>query len=190
MAALATSQQDSRPGLRPGEVVELQTAPSDPPVAFPVSARGEEEVDLNVLLLDRSGRTRTDQDFVLYNAPVSPKGAVRLAAPTIADGERRQTVTIDLTSLVSEGVERLAVIISSQIPLAAVPALRVDLTSATLPGLVLPIPAEPGVAAAVITEVYLRSDADGSQWRLRGLGQGWVEGLAGVAREYGVHVDD
>lgn len=41
------------------------------------------------------------------------------------------------------------------------------------------------VSALVWGEVY-RRDGD---WRLRAVGQGWADGLAGLARDYGVQVD-
>ncbi len=41
------------------------------------------------------------------------------------------------------------------------------------------------VSALVWGEIYLRN----SSWRLRAVGQGWSDGLAGLARDYGVNVD-
>lgn len=41
------------------------------------------------------------------------------------------------------------------------------------------------VSALVGGELYRRND----NWRLRAVGQGWADGLAGLARDYGVNVD-
>ena len=41
------------------------------------------------------------------------------------------------------------------------------------------------VSALVWGELYLRN----GDWRLRAVGQGWADGLAGVARDYGVDVE-
>lgn len=52
-----------------------------------------------------------------------------------------------------------------------------------------PVPREAGLPAAVVCEIYRRDSADGPQWRVRGVAQGWSDGLAGLARSYGVSVD-
>ena len=41
------------------------------------------------------------------------------------------------------------------------------------------------VSALVWGELYLRN----GNWRLRAVGQGWSDGLAGLARDYGVNVE-
>ena len=41
------------------------------------------------------------------------------------------------------------------------------------------------VSALVWGELYLRN----GNWRFRAVGQGWADGLAGLARDYGVNVD-
>ena len=41
------------------------------------------------------------------------------------------------------------------------------------------------MSALVWGELYLRN----GNWRLRAVGQGWADGLAGLARDYGVNVD-
>ncbi len=41
------------------------------------------------------------------------------------------------------------------------------------------------LSALVWGELYLRN----GNWRLRAVGQGWSDGLAGLARDYGVNVD-
>jgi stress response protein SCP2 len=49
-------------------------------------------------------------------------------------------------------------------------------------------PADPSIRAMVIAELY-RHSADGLPvWKLRALGQGWADGLDGLARAYGVDV--
>jgi stress response protein SCP2 len=41
-------------------------------------------------------------------------------------------------------------------------------------------------SAAAILEIYRRPDG----WRLRAVGQGWTDGLAGLARDYGIAVTE
>lgn len=93
-----------------------------------VPARFAAEVDLSVLLLDEHGYSRTDRDSVFYNAPTSSFGAVRLT-PSERDGnDVKRAVPVDIRALRHEGVERLAVIVSSDAPLLDHrPGLRVAL---------------------------------------------------------------
>ena len=41
----------------------------------------------------------------------------------------------------------------------------------------------------VITELYRHSVGGNPVWKLRALGQGWADGLDGLARAYGVNVE-
>lgn len=51
-----------------------------------------------------------------------------------------------------------------------------------------PLP-DPAVRAMVMAEFY-RHAANGQRvWKLRALGQGWADGLGGLARAHGVHID-
>ncbi len=149
------------------------------------------EVDVSVLLLDEQGRTRSDRDFVFYNAPTSPMGAVRLGTEERHRDEVKRAVTVDVSDLRHEGVARLAVIVSSDMPLLAHGSrLRVYMQAGQGQARELPLPTDPGLTAAVVAELYLRRAPDGREWRVRGLGQGWADGLAGVVRSYGVTVDE
>ena len=151
-----------------------------------VQATSSNEVDVSVLLLDDQSRTRGDSDFVFYNAPRSPHGAVVLAAAS-HEG-RAQAVAVDVGRLREEGVRRCAVIVSSARPLED-GHVRVSLQTGQDRDLELPLPREPGLLAAVVAEVYLRPSTI-DDWRVRALAQGWADGLAGVVRSYGVAVDD
>ncbi|MET9678697.1 TerD family protein [Streptomyces coeruleorubidus] len=49
--------------------------------------------------------------------------------------------------------------------------------------------ADPDIRAMVVAELY-RHTVDGRPaWKLRALGQGWADGLDGLARAYGVDVE-
>lgn len=50
-------------------------------------------------------------------------------------------------------------------------------------------PTDPSIRAMVVAELY-RHTVDGCPaWKLRAIGQGWADGLDGLARAYGVDVD-
>ena len=133
------------------------------------------QADLSVLLVGASGRVDRDEDFVFYNNPRSADGAVTLTA---------NSASID-TDLLPKRCERVVLVVSagdgdSTADATAVlhqPDSGIDLRFR---------PADAaGVSALVWGELYLRN----GNWRLRAVGQGWADGLAGLARDYGVNVD-
>nr|WP_277819856.1 TerD family protein [Actinomadura sp. RB99] len=52
-----------------------------------------------------------------------------------------------------------------------------------------PVPADPTIKAMVTAEFYRHTANDVLVWKLRAVGQGWSDGLDGLARAYGVQVD-
>jgi stress response protein SCP2 len=131
--------------------------------------------DLSVLLIGASGHVDRDEDFIFYNNPRSADGAVTLTA---------NTARID-TALLAQTCERLILVIS-----AGDGESTGDVTGVLhQPGGETSFqfrPADPaGVSALVWGELYRRN----GKWRLRTVGQGWSDGLAGLARDYGVNVD-
>lgn len=136
-------------------------------------------VDLSVFQLGPDRRVRSDADFVFFNQPQSPEGAV------VLQGDR---VAVDLAR-VSAAVEALAVAVSldERQPgtLAHLTGLGVVVTG---PGDQVSAPAA-GLSterAAVLVEVYRRS----GQWKVRNVSAGWDAGFAALVREHGVTVDD
>src|ERR1700712_2642643 len=137
-------------------------------------------VDLMVFQLDAGGTVRSDDDFIFFNQPVSPEGAVRLVG---AD-----QVTVDLTG-VPTAVESLAVAValddSVTGSLAAIPGLGVtvrgpaDQQSAPAAGLTTE-------RAAVLVEIYRRAGT----WKVRNVSAGWASGLSGLAGAHGVTVEE
>lgn len=50
-------------------------------------------------------------------------------------------------------------------------------------------PADPAIKAMVIAELYRHTSPEGRPvWKLRAIGQGWADGLNGLARAHGVDV--
>lgn len=131
--------------------------------------------DLSVLLVEANGRVGHDEDFVFYNNPRSADGAVTLTANSASVS----------TDLLPKRCERVVVVVS-----ASDGNTMADATAVLRqPGGGTDFkfrPADPArVSALVWGEIYLRN----GNWRLRAVGQGWSDGLAGIARDYGVNVD-
>jgi hypothetical protein len=52
----------------------------------------------------------------------------------------------------------------------------------------IPTPPDPQIRAMILAEIY-RHTVDGQQiWKLRAVGQGWADGLGGLARDHGADV--
>lgn len=132
--------------------------------------------DVCALITDDSGKVRGDGDFVFYNQPTAPG--------TRLQGER---LTIDPLRL-RAGASRVTVVISSAdpaTPLARLPAPTLHVGGPgprTLARFTPPRPQRETVL--LLAEIYRR----GGAWKLRALGQGYADGLAGLARDFGVDV--
>ena len=148
------------------------------------------DVDVSGLLLDASGRVRGDQDFVFYNQPEAEDGAVRLLGKSDADGTASDRLLLSLGDLpvaVTTVVVLVSVDAAPGVGFGSVEGLSVAVTTPDEQPLVhfdvLGLDLE---TAVVVGELYRR----GEGWRFRAVGQGYASGLAGVATDYGITVDD
>lgn len=129
-------------------------------------------VDLVALLLNVRGQVGADADFVFYNAPRHSSGSITLTEQALTLNLLLIPPVVDhvviAANSVGEGqLDDLTVLMESDETLAFTPASL------------------SGLPTAVLLDVYRR----GGKWRVRAVGQGWVSGLAGLAREYGINVD-
>jgi hypothetical protein len=104
-------------------------------------------------------------------------------------GELTDRVEIDLQTL-ERDVDRVAICASAEdSPFALVSDLRLSLyaTGAAEPLAYFDVVPDTGSESALICgELYRRGDG----WKFRALGQGYVDGLAGLATEFGISVDE
>ncbi|WP_063036959.1 TerD family protein [Nocardia pseudovaccinii] len=150
------------------------------------SGPGVPDADASALLLV-SGKVRSDNDFVFYNQPNHPSGAVR------HEGKRPGPTVIDTLSVNLAQVE-------AQIDTIVIAASADGGTFGQFQGLyVRVLDAVSGAEAArfdstgastetafVLGELYRRQGA----WKFRAVGQGYATGLAGLATDFGISVDD
>ncbi len=135
--------------------------------------------NLSVLLLDATGRVDRDEDFIFYNNPRSADGAVELR-----DGDSPDGATIDLARL-AQRYGRLVLVASAGDGISSVAGVPLVVRHRNGGGELSFRPTDQTrVSALVCVELYRR---DGG-WRLRAVGQGWADGLAGLAQDYGVDV--
>ena len=141
------------------------------------------DVDGSALLLRGDGRVASDDDFVFFNQPRHPSGAVRHAGKA----GTTDTVEVDLAGLPGD-VERVVLAASADGgTFGQVPGLRLVIsdaaTGAALAEFVIAAQTE---TALVSGELYRRE----GRWKFRAVGQGYASGLAGLATDFGISVDE
>ncbi|MFD5378655.1 TerD family protein [Streptomyces griseoincarnatus] len=164
--------------MTPGSNIPLPTARVTVDVAAPV------RLDVSGLLLTADGKVRSDDDFIFYNQPTGPGVTYRSGGGTAPDA-----VTVD-TAAVPPGIEKIVVTAS---PDAAGQTFQGIEPTATVrdgdTGAVLATFTPPQLGsetALVVVEIYLRNGA----WKVRAVGQGYANGLAGIATDFGVSVEE
>lgn len=152
------------------------------------SPTGEGDADVSVLLLDSNGKVRSDGDFYFYNHPVAVDGSVQLLGKTpTADGSEDR-ISFDLTAVPGE-VERIVVAASRYegSSFGELDDVRITLADAAGEGLLrFAVDDADSVAAVIFGELYRRGDG----WKFRAVGQGYASGLAGLATDFGVDIED
>ncbi|WP_235613997.1 TerD family protein [Streptomyces olivochromogenes] len=150
------------------------------------------DADLTLFLIGGDGRVAGDEDFVFYNQPATADGAARLLGKQQEGPHTVERATIHLSAL-PERVRRVAVAINMDVDTGltcgSLTHAALDMDCVTGTAWTFQPPADPNIRAMVIAELY-RHTADGHPvWKLRALGQGWADGLDGLARAYGVDVE-
>ncbi|MDN3020506.1 TerD family protein [Streptomyces sp. S.PB5] len=153
--------------------------------------QGDTDVDASALLLGPDGRVRSDEDFVFYNQPRHPSGKVRLLGKKrVAEG-LTDTIQTDLTGVEPDVRQILLVASADRVTFDRVKGLRILLYDATVadaePLAYFDIKPQTGQETALICgELYRR----GEGWKFRALGEGYLDGLQGLASDYGIVVDE
>ncbi len=151
------------------------------------SGPGVPDADGSALLLV-AGKVRSDGDFVFYNQPVHSSGAVRHEGKKDAGGRVTDTLLVDLAR-VEPAVETVVLAASADGgTFGQVPDLYIEVRDAAQGTVVARFDnASAGVETAfVLGEFYRRQGA----WKFRAVGQGYSSGLAGLATDFGITVDE
>ncbi|GHI08623.1 transport-associated protein [Streptomyces cellostaticus] len=164
--------------MTPGSNIPLATARVTVDVSAPV------RLDVSGLLLTADGKVRSDDDFIFYNQPAGPG-----VTYTSGGGAAPDAITVD-TAAVPPDIEKIVVTAS---PDAAGQTFQGIEPTATIRdadgGSVLSTFTPPQLGtetALVIVEIYRR----GGAWKARAVGQGYADGLAGIATDFGVTVEE
>ncbi|MGE7386660.1 TerD family protein [Streptomyces sp. NPDC004126] len=152
------------------------------------SASGAGDADVSVLLVDENGKIRSENDFYFYNNPAAPDGSVQLLGKTPTDSGDEDRISLDLTA-VPQDVARIVVAASQYggARFGDLDDLRVTVADRSGEPLVGFSIDDAGVETAFIFgELYRR----GEEWKFRAVGQGYETGLAGLATDFGVVVEE
>ncbi|MFH8370756.1 TerD family protein [Streptomyces sp. NPDC018031] len=164
--------------MTPGSNLPLPVARVAVDVTAPV------RLDVSGLLLAANGKVRSDDDFVFYNQPAGPGVTHSASAPGGGD-----TITVDTTA-VPAGIDKIVVTASLDAPGATFAGTEPTATvRGADDGTVIATFTPPRLGsetALVVVEVYRRNGA----WKVRAVGQGYADGLAGIATDFGVSVEE
>jgi stress response protein SCP2 len=152
------------------------------------SPAGDGDADVSVLLLNADGKVRGDADFFFYNNPAAADGSVQLLGKTpTADGSEDR-ISLDLSAMPS-GVDRVVVAASRYggARFGDLDDLRMTLADRTGDRLLAFSIGDAGAERAFIFGEFYRR---GGEWKFRAVGQGYESGLAGLATDFGIDVDD
>ncbi|MFD9437854.1 TerD family protein [Streptomyces sp. NPDC060006] len=148
---------------------------------------GVPDADASALLL-ASGKVRSDTDFVFYNQPTHSSGAVRHEGKRDAGGQVNDTLLVDLAR-VEPAIETVVLAASSDGgTFGQIPGLYIRVLDAQQGTEIARFDSEGASVetAFVLGEFYRRQGA----WKFRAVGQGYGSGLAGLATDFGISVDE
>ncbi|MFB7382162.1 TerD family protein, partial [Kitasatospora purpeofusca] len=152
------------------------------------SPSGDGDADVSVLLLTDEGKVRDNADFFFYNNPTAADGSVQLLGQSPTEVGTEDRIQLDLTA-VPDGIERLVIAASrhQRAPFGQLDNLRLEL--ADLGGerlLGFSITDAESESGFVFGEIYRRNQ----EWKFRAIGQGYDTGLAGLATDFGIEIED
>ncbi|MFC6013036.1 AIM24 family protein [Nocardia lasii] len=162
--------------LAPGE---NRPAPGE---QLTVTVASSASVDVSALLVNAAGTVRSDADFVFFNQPAGP-------GVTYRHGNGGPDVVTVQTSALPADVDKVVVTASLDGRGPATFATVGNLTATIGSGsttLTFPISGLTTESGVVCVEIYRR----GADWKIRAIGQGYDDGLAGFASAFGVNLDD
>ena len=154
--------------------------------------------DSSILLLDASDKVRSNADFVFYNQREGAGGAVRLDGNETSEEDSAddpspidELLYVDFARLPDE-IERIVVgaSLDDGTNSTFAHAERLEITIAPgdsyNPTARFNLSVDEPVRALLFGEFYRRD----SLWKFRAIGQGYSGGLAALAAEFGVEIDD
>ncbi|MFD3515867.1 TerD family protein [Streptomyces sp. NPDC058657] len=152
------------------------------------SPSGEGDADVSVLLLGADGKVRANDDFYFYNHPTAPDGSVQLLGLTPTDDGTEDRIQLSLPALPADvGGLVIAASRHQRAPFGELNSVGLELSDGAGEKILrFAINDATTESAFVFAEVYRR----GEEWKFRAVGQGYDTGLAGLATDYGIDIED
>ncbi|MFJ3668646.1 TerD family protein [Streptomyces sp. NPDC090106] len=164
--------------MTPGSNIPLSAPRVTVDVTAPV------RLDVSGLLLTADGKVRSDDDFIFYNQPAGPGVTYRSGGGTSPDA-----IVVD-TAALPPGIEKIVVTASpdaaGQTFQGIEPTATIRNADDNTPLATFTPPQLGAETALVVVEIYQRNGA----WKARAVGQGYADGLAGIATDFGVSVEE
>lgn len=160
-------------------------APLDgtPPYTVRLTASGGPALDVSALLtLETTAKVESDADFVFYNQKNHESGAVEHRSG--ADGD---SIVFDPARTPDKYARVVVTASAEDRPFSGVSGLRLSVTDGAGTEVVSFAPGDLGPETALnVGEFYRRNGA----WKFRAVAQGWDTGLAGLATDFGISVEE
>ncbi|MFI6871514.1 AIM24 family protein [Nocardia sp. NPDC050406] len=157
---------------------ENRPAPGD---RMTVTVACSAPVDVSALLLGANGKVRSDGDFIFFNQPAGP-------GVTYRHGQGHGDMVDVHTGMVPPDVD--TVVITASLDGRGPSSFGGANLTATIQSpsgsVTFPMSGLTTETAVVCVEIYRR----GGAWKIRAVGQGYDNGLAGIATAFGVNIDD
>lgn len=135
-------------------------------------------IDVSALLLTADRRVRGDADFVFYNQPTAAGVSYRPDGVDIDPARIDPAIDVVVVTASLDG--------SGPKTFGAAGSVRVDIAVNGTPAAGF-VPTDLGPETALLcVEIYRRAGS----WKVRAVGQGYANGLAGIATDFGITVDD
>ncbi|MGW3290464.1 TerD family protein [Streptomyces sp. NPDC001002] len=136
-------------------------------------------IDVSAVLLGQDGKVRSDDDLVFYNH--SSQDGIAVKGQTIVADLAATPMTVDRIEIVASIDPELQAryFDASNTPHAVIECGNTRISFA-------PPPLMHRETVAILIELYRRAGS----WKARAVGQGWDTGLAGLASDFGIVVDD
>jgi stress response protein SCP2 len=152
------------------------------------------DADVSILLLGSDGRVRSNADMIFYNQRIGLDGAVRLRdkVRTQSDGIELllDTLTVELDDI-PDDVHRIIVLASLDPSLqttfgsAGRVRMRIQRAADAQDLVSYAVTDASDETTLLFGEFYRREES----WRVRAIGQGYADGLAQLAIDFGVEID-
>jgi stress response protein SCP2 len=144
------------------------------------------DVDASALLLAANGKVSSDADFVFYNQPQHASNSVRHGGKTTG-AVASDLIEVNLPN-VPGIVDRILLAASADGgTFGQVSGLQLQLMDMATNAALATFDMTASTETAFVTGEFYRRNG---QWKFRAVGQGYAAGLAGLATDFGISVDD